>query len=180
MSETRPPRVLVGDPPRFCAACGHALGERDGSGGWPCARCEQPSFLDPKVAACCVPWYEGKVVLVKRAIPPRIGYWASPGGYVDRGEPPSVAAARECIEECGLVVRSTELLGVYAYPGSPVIVIYYDCEVLGGGPPRALEECSEVALFSPGEVPWDDLAFPSVHEGVRASIARRNGRKASS
>jgi ADP-ribose pyrophosphatase YjhB (NUDIX family) len=175
VSEPPSKRAVLGEPPRFCASCGTALLARDATGGWPCPECKSWSFLDPKVAACCVPWYEGKIVLVKRAIPPRVGFWASPGGYCERGEPPSHAAAREAREETGLVVRSTELLGVFAYEGSPVIVIYYDCEVLSGGPPRALDECSDVALFDPGEVPWDDLAFPSVHEGVKASIARRRG-----
>jgi ADP-ribose pyrophosphatase YjhB (NUDIX family) len=166
-------RTFQNDPPRFCAACGSALADRDETGGWPCTRCRQYSYLDPKVAACCVPWWEGRLVLVKRAIPPRIGFWASPGGYCDRGEPPASAAAREALEETGLIVQTTGLLGVYSYPGSPVIVIYYDCEILSGGPPRALEECSEVGLFTPAEVPWPELAFPSVHEGVTAAIARR-------
>src|SRR5947209_6761518 len=130
VAEAPSKRAVLGEAPRFCAACGAPLGDRDESGGWPCGTCGQHSFLDPKVAACCVPWWEGKVVLVKRAIPPRIGFWASPGGYCDRGEPPATAAAREALEETGLLVKTTALLGVYAYAGSPVIVIYYDCEVL--------------------------------------------------
>jgi ADP-ribose pyrophosphatase YjhB (NUDIX family) len=166
---------VIGGAPRFCAACGNPVGARDATGGWPCSLCGTPSFLDPKVAACGVPWWEGKIVFVKRAIEPRIGYWASPGGYVDRGEPPHKGAAREVFEETGLVVATRELLGVFAAPGSPVIVIYYDCEVLSGGPPRPLSECSEIGLFAPDEVPWDQLAFPSVNEGVCAAIARRAG-----
>ncbi|HZV02012.1 MAG TPA: NUDIX domain-containing protein [Planctomycetota bacterium] len=160
--------------PRYCAACGEPLGEKDPKiGGWPCMGCGTPTWVDPKLAACCVPWWEGKLVLVKRAIEPRIGFYSSPGGYCDRGEPPHAAAARECFEETGLVVDTGELLGVYGHRASPVIVVYYDCEIVGGGPPRALSEVSEIGLFRPEDVPWDRLAFTSVHEALCAAIAHR-------
>jgi ADP-ribose pyrophosphatase YjhB (NUDIX family) len=132
--------------------------------------------MDPKVAACCVPWWEGKIVLVRRAIEPRVGFFSSPGGYCERGEPPHLAAAREAFEETGLVVEPTQLLGVYAHAGSPVIVIYYDCAILGGGPPRPLSEVSEIGLFTPEEVPWSELAFSSVNEALCAAIAHRGAR----
>src|SRR5436190_24386576 len=122
--------------PRFCSGCGTELAPKDAKlGGWPCHGCGTPSFVDPKVAACCVPWYEDRIVLVRRAIEPRIGFFSSPGGYCERGEPPHLAAVRETWEETGLVVEAKELLGIFAHKGSPVIVIYYDCEILGGGPP---------------------------------------------
>lgn len=160
--------------PRFCADCGGALNaEKDASGGWACQRCSVHTFVDPKVASCAVPWLDGKVLLVRRAIEPRIGFFSSPGGYCERGEPPARAAERECFEETGLVVQAKELLGVFAHKGSPVIVIYYDCEVLGGGEPRAVSEVSEVGLFRPDEIPWEKLAFSSVNEALCAAIARR-------
>ncbi len=160
--------------PRFCSACGGALGSRDPrTSGWKCTACGEWSFLDPKVAACGVPWWNGKIVLVRRAIEPRRGFWASPGGYVERGEAPWRAAAREVMEEVGLTVATGKLLGAYQTPGSPVLVLYYDCEILAGGPPRPLSECSEVGLFAPEEIPWPDLAFPSVNEGLVAAIAHR-------
>jgi len=163
--------------PRFCATCGTALGERDKvTNGWPCSGCGTPTFVDPKVAACSVPWWEDRIVLVRRSIEPRIGYFSSPGGFVDRAEPPHKAAARETFEETGLVVDPGELLGVFAHRFSPVIVVYYDCEILGGGPPRPLSEVSEIGLFRPEEIPWDKLAFSSVHEALCAAIAHRGTR----
>lgn len=168
------------DPPRHCAQCGARLGERDATGGWPCASCGRPSFLDPKVAACVVTFYEEQVVLVRRAIEPRLGYWATPGGYCDRGESPRDAAAREAVEETGLVVAVRDLLGVYHAPPSPVVVISYAADVISGGPPRPLSECSEVGLFARDAIPWGDLAFPSVHESVCAAITRRRGLSARS
>jgi ADP-ribose pyrophosphatase YjhB (NUDIX family) len=160
--------------PRFCAGCGATLAEKDPkTGGWPCNQCGIPSFVDPKVAACSVPWIDGKLVLVRRAIEPRIGFFSSPGGYCERGEPPHHAAVRETFEETGLVVEAKSLLGVFAHRGSPVIVIYYDCVVTGGGPPRPLSEVSEIGLFRPDEVPWEKLAFSSVHEALCAAIAHK-------
>jgi ADP-ribose pyrophosphatase YjhB (NUDIX family) len=168
------PIVSRPDAPRFCALCGGALGARDPrTTGWPCTKCGEHSFLDPKVAACAVPWWEDKIVLVRRAIDPRRGFWASPGGYVERGEAPWRAAEREAREEVGLEVAAGPLLGAYASPGSPVLVLYYHGTVLSGGPPRPLSECSEVGLFAPSEVPWGELAFPSVNEGLCAAIAYR-------
>ncbi len=162
------------DVPRFCADCSKPLGPRDpDTNGWPCTGCGIQTFVDPKVASCCVPWYDGRIVLVKRGIAPRIGFYSSPGGYCERGEPPHQGAARETFEETGLVVETRELLGVFAHRGSPVIVMYYDCDVVGGGPPRALHEVQEVGLFKPEEIPWDRLAFSSVASALCASIAHR-------
>lgn len=165
-----------GDRPTFCAKCGGKLAEeRDETNGWPCPACGSHAWLDPKVAACAVPHWDGKLVLVRRGIEPRYGCWVFPGGYCERGEPPARAAERETMEETGLAVRATDLLGVYAYEKSPVIVIVYECEVLEG-PPRALEESLEVGLFSDDAIPWDDLAFPSNHDGLRDLLARRGRR----
>ncbi len=109
--------------PLFCNRCGGALAPaKDGSDGFPCQACGRTTWIDPKVAACATPWWEGKLVLVRRGIEPRHGFWVTPGGYCQRGERPSVAAERETLEETGLAVRATDLLGVYSYERSPVIV----------------------------------------------------------
>ncbi|MEZ0229890.1 MAG: NUDIX domain-containing protein [Planctomycetota bacterium] len=166
--------------PRFCVDCGRDLGPRDAvTNGWPCTGCGVHTFVDPKVAACCLPWHEGRLVLVKRGIEPRKGFYSSPGGYCERGEPPHHAAMRETLEETGLVVESKELLGVFATAGSPVIVIYYDCEIVSGWPPRALSEVQEIGLFKPEEIPWERLAFSSVSSAICASIAHRARRAGS-
>lgn len=160
--------------PRFCASCGGALAEdRDATThGWPCAGCGTHAWLDPKVVACAVPFVEGRVLLARRGLEPRYGFWVTPGGYCERGERPSAAAERETLEEVGLVVRATDLLGVYAYDGSPVVVIVYDCEVLEGSP-RALDEVLEVKLVRPGDIPWDELAFPSNRDSLSDALRRR-------
>jgi ADP-ribose pyrophosphatase YjhB (NUDIX family) len=135
--------LKIGEPPRLvCQACAFVF------------------FLDPKVATGVVFSYDGGILLVQRAIQPSYGKWVFPGGYVDRGETLEAAALREVWEESGLAVRLMRLLGVYSFPGNPVIVVAYAGEVTGGSL-KIDDESLAVRAFPPTEIPWDQLAFPS-------------------
>ena len=154
------------EPPayRFCPRCGNPLDSRVLRAGEPprlvCSACAFVFFLDPKVAAGVVFFYDGGVLLVQRAIHPSYGKWVFPGGYVDRGETLESAALREVREESGLVVRLTRLLGVYSFPDNPVIVVAYAGDVTGGSL-TIDDESLAVRSFPPAKIPWDELAFPS-------------------
>lgn len=148
---------------RFCPRCGHALSSRCIKTGEPnrlcCSGCEFIFYLDPKLAAGVVTEYQGRVLLLRRAIEPAYGAWVFPGGFVDRGEHPEQAAVREAREEAGVEVRLGGLLGIYSHPpGSPVILIVYRGTVTDGEP-RALDESLEAGLFFPATLPWPELAF---------------------
>jgi ADP-ribose pyrophosphatase YjhB (NUDIX family) len=133
-----------------------------------CSACGFVFYQDPKVSACTIPVIDGRVVLVRRAINPGRGLWVFPGGYMDQDETVEEAAIRETLEEVGLEVRLTGLVGVYSYR-SPVVVIVYACEVLGGD--LAIDaESLEVKAFAPGEIPWGELAFPSTRDALRAFL----------
>ena len=71
-------------------------------------------------------------MLVRRAIDPGYGKWVFPGGYVDRGEPLTVAAIREAREECGLDVRLDGLVNIYSYAGRAPVIVVYAATALGG------------------------------------------------
>ena len=107
-----------GDGARFCERCGAALVTRrvEDRDRPVCPACEFVVYLDPKVAAGVIVTLDDEVVLLKRGIEPGMGKWVFPGGYVDRGEQVQAAAAREAMEEVGLVVRIEDLLGIYSYP----------------------------------------------------------------
>ncbi|MFN3648784.1 MAG: NUDIX domain-containing protein [Armatimonadota bacterium] len=162
---------------RFCPRCGGGLTSRCIKAGEPdrlcCDGCEFVFYLDPKLAAGAVLTYRGRVLLLRRAIEPAYGKWIFPGGFVDRGEHPEYAAAREAMEEAGVEVRLDALLGIYSLPpGSPVVIVVYHGEVTGGEP-AALDESLEVGLFHPAEIPWDDLAFATTRQALQDYLARR-------
>jgi 8-oxo-dGTP diphosphatase len=160
---------------QFCPRCGGPLERRVLKATEPerpvCTRCGFVFYLDPKIAVgTIIQSAGGRIVLVRRAIEPGYGKWVFPGGYVDRGEPLTAAAIREAREECGLDVRLDGLVNIYSYPGrAPVIVVY--AATMVGGTLCTDEECLETAEFEPVNLPWDKLAFPSTHDGLRDYLA---------
>ena len=138
-----------------------------------CTRCGFVFYLDPKIAVgTIIRTVNDRLVLVRRAIEPGYGLWVFPGGYVDRGEPLTVAAIREAREECGLDVRLDGLVNIYSYPGRPLIIIVYSATRIGGELCTD-DECLEARLFSPEEIPWTELAFRSTHDALRDYLGGR-------
>jgi ADP-ribose pyrophosphatase YjhB (NUDIX family) len=156
---------------RYCPRCGGALESRLLKASEPhrlvCTACGFVFYLDPKIAVgTIIRSPSDRIVLVRRAIDPGYGKWVFPGGYVDRGEPLTVAAVREAREECGLDVRIDGLVNIYSYPGrAPVIVVYAATAV--GGVLAAEDECLETGEFTPDRIPWNELAFRSTLEGLQ-------------
>ena len=156
---------------QFCPRCGGPLERRVLKATEPerpvCVRCGFVFYLDPKIAVgTIISSPDGRIVLVRRAIEPGYGKWVFPGGYVDRGEPLTAAAIREAREECGLDVRLDSLVNIYSYAGrAPVIVVYAATAV--GGALVVDDESLEAAEVVAAEIPWEDLAFRSTHEGLR-------------
>ncbi len=157
----------------FCPRCGTPLVSRtiDRAERRACPACAFIHWFDPKVACGCVPSIDGKVVLVRRAIEPSYGKWVFPGGYMDRGETVEMTARRETMEECCLEVELDGLLGVYSFTDSIVVVVVFDCRVVGGEL-QATAESLEVGLFAPAEIPWDDLAFSSTRLALEAWVKK--------
>jgi ADP-ribose pyrophosphatase YjhB (NUDIX family) len=124
-------------------------------------------YLDPKVAVAAVVRREGRVLLLQRSQRDSAhGRWILPGGHVDRGEEATAAAAREVAEETGLAVEVEGLLGVYSYPGNPVVLIVYLARPVGGSL-RPGAEALKLREFAPEEVPWDSLGFDSTRDALR-------------
>lgn len=159
---------------RFCPRCGSGLESRLLKAGEPerlvCLGCGYVFYLDPKVAVgTIIVNAEGAILLVRRAIEPSYGKWVFPGGYVDRGEPVVTAAVREAREECGLVVTLDRLIDVYSYPGrAPVIIVY--AATMVSGEVACDDEGLEARFFVPADLPWDELAFRSTREALRAFL----------
>ena len=152
---------------RFCPSCGGTLEARFAPGGARpvCAACGSVIFYDPKLAATTVVESGGRVLFVRRLTQPGYGLWSLPGGYVDRGEVVEQAAAREVLEETGLRVEITGLVGLFAESGHPVVVAAYHCHsVRGDAAPGP--EVSQLGYFALDSLP--PLAFDRDREILRA------------
>ena len=146
------------DPPRYCQRCGTEIGVqvRHNRLRPVCPRCGFTYFHDPKIAAVVVVEIDGQVVLQRRKIDPARGKWTFPGGFVDRGEPLPVAAAREVHEEVGLTVENPRLIGMYSEPGETVVLAAFRASA-NGQQPICGDESDDVRLFPPDALP--EFAF---------------------
>jgi ADP-ribose pyrophosphatase YjhB (NUDIX family) len=163
------------DEYRFCPKCGRPLLPQLLKQGEPtrlvCSGCGFVFYLDPKVAACTIVMQDGGIVLLKRGIEPQYGKWVFPGGFVDRGEAVPDAAVRETLEEVNLRVSLTGILDVYSFRTSPVVVVVYAADVVGGKL-EARDECLDVRTFAPEAIPWGELAFDSTRAALRDYVRR--------
>src|SRR6187551_201932 len=101
---------------KFCAECGHAVEHRIPPGDqlprYVCPACGTIHYQNPKIVAGCVPEYEGRLLLCRRAIEPRYGFWTIPAGFMENGETTQQAAQRESLEEACAEVEVGSLLAV--------------------------------------------------------------------
>lgn len=143
----------------YCPQCATRLEQRhfDGRQRPSCPTCSFIAFADPKVAATVIVERDGAVLFVRRNIDPGRGLWCFPGGFVDFGENPRAAAARECVEEAGLHVEDLRLLDV-AFNGK-VIVISYATRTFSPADPVPADDADAAEWFRPADFP--PLAFES-------------------
>ena len=116
---------------------------------------------------------DGRLVLIKRGIPPGLGTWAQPGGFLEIDETVTEAARRETLEETGLIVEPGELVGLYTRLEAAVVVVAFEARVIGGEF-RTSPETLEVASFEPATIPWDGIAFKTTYWAIVDWLARRH------
>lgn len=159
------------DEVRFCALCGGAMESRivlpDRKRHHVCSRCGFVHFLGPKLVAGCLVVDSARVLLLRRGIEPALGRWTFPGGYVDLGETPEHAAARETLEEVGMNVQISRVFGLYTDPESPHVSVAVFLANSGDDPPSNSHEALETRYFAPGEIPWEEIAFPTTAAALR-------------
>lgn len=164
-------------PAIFCTQCAAKLVVRpqglSGKGVPVCPRCGAIHWVDPKLAAGCLVVRGERVLLVRRGIEPGYGTWVFPGGHVDRGETVEEAALRETREEAGVDAEIEALLGLYSYPGRPVIVAVFRAHLSDGSPePSPLDETLEVGWFTADEVEELPLGFRSSVDALSRLFGR--------
>jgi ADP-ribose pyrophosphatase YjhB (NUDIX family) len=130
-----------------------------------CARCEFIHYQNPKIVAGAVcTWSDkghDKILFAKRAIEPRKGFWTLPAGYMELGETTEQAAQREAREEACASIEIDRLLAMYSVARIGQVQIMYRARLLNADIAPGIES-EEVALLDWADIPWDQLAFPTV------------------
>ena len=158
---------------KFCPRCGTVVNheEKFGLVRPVCPQCHWIHFVDPKVAAAVLVEKDGRVLLVRRANEPYRGLWTLPAGFVNGGEDPAEAAARECLEETGLRVRVTRVFDIVSgreHPRGADFVIVYVAEVLGGDM-KPDDDADAVEWFDKTNLP--PLAFRATQKVLQSFYA---------
>ncbi len=155
---------------RFCSYCGEGVSlripEGDNRERHVCGNCGVIHYQNPKIVAGCIPRWQDKVLLCRRAIEPRKGLWTLPAGFMENGETTEQAARRETHEEACAHVEALSLYTLFNLPNINQVYMFFRAELVA--PEYASgSESLEVGLFTEREIPWKELAFPVVHESLR-------------
>ncbi|HEV2441980.1 MAG TPA: NUDIX hydrolase [Steroidobacteraceae bacterium] len=161
----------------FCTQCGGRLELRvppgDNLARHVCGACGTIHYQNPRLVVGCVPEHEGRILLCRRAIEPRRGYWTVPAGFMENGETLQAAAARESREEALAEVQIGSLLSIVHVLHAQQVHVFFRAALpkaeFGAG-----IESLEVELVRPEEIPWPQLAFPSTEFSLRRYLEDRS------
>lgn len=163
MSSTPPgtPPAQTRNLPRRVGPRVATIPEGDNRERLTCPDCGFIEYANPKVVVGAVVHAQGKILLCRRAIMPRLGFWTMPAGYLELHETAQAGAIREAEEEACARIALEGLIAVYNIPRLSQVQLIFRARLLDGGF-AAGPESQEVQLFAWEEIPWDELAFPSV------------------
>ena len=156
---------------KFCSACGSDRIERripdgDNLPRFFCAACGTIHYHNPKIVVGCLPEWEDRVLLCRRAIEPRHGLWTLPAGFLENGETVESGALRETLEEAGARVALGALYTMISLPHISQVYVMFRAQLVdldfGPGP-----ESLEVRLFHEDEIPWEEMAFRTIGRTLR-------------
>jgi 8-oxo-dGTP pyrophosphatase MutT (NUDIX family) len=162
---------------KFCSECAQPVEVRVPPGDtlprYVCTACGLVHYENPKLILGCVPEHDGRLLLCKRAIEPRLGFWTFPAGFMENGETLQQAAARECREEANAEVVVGSLLSVVHVLHAHQVHVNFRATLanpeFGVG-----SESLQTLLVRPEDIPWGQLAFPSVDFTLRHWLQDRH------
>ena len=165
-------------PMKFCSECAHPVARLippdDNRLRFVCENCGVIHYENPKMVIGSIPvWDDGDqpcILLCRRAIEPRLGYWTLPAGFMENGETTSEAAARETLEEAGARIQLHELFSLLNVPHVHQVHMFYRATLLDLDYAAGIESL-EVRMFSERDMPWSEIAFPTVTHTLRAFFA---------
>jgi len=150
---------------KFCSSCGEPVALRIPRGDtrerFVCDGCETIHYQNPRIVTGCLPVHDGRILLCRRAIQPRKGYWTLPAGFLENGETTEQGALRETLEEACARVDIQSLYTLFNLPHISQVYFFYRSKLLDLDF-AAGDESLEVQLFRQAEIPWEELAFPVI------------------
>ena len=166
---------------KFCSACGQPVTQKIPDGDhlprYVCTACATIHYENPRIIAGCVIEVDAKILMCKRAIEPRYGYWTVPAGFMENGESVQHAAAREAMEEALAHVQIGSLLAIVNVIRAHQVHIMFRARLQPDRPDFGIgPESLETQLYDEAEIPWPQVAFLSVEFALRRYLEdRRNG-----
>lgn len=150
---------------KYCSQCGGELTLRIPPGDdhlrHVCNTCGTIHYQNPKMVVGCIPEWEDKILLCRRAIEPRHGLWTLPAGFMENGETTAEGAARETLEEAGARIEMGPLYTLFNLPHIDQVYFMFRARLLDLDYKPGIETL-EARLFSEQEIPWDQLAFRTI------------------
>lgn len=158
----------------FCTQCGQEVNllipQGDTHQRHVCTNCGHIHYENPRLIVGCVSTWDNKILLCRRAIEPRLGYWTLPAGFMENGETTAEAAVRETWEEAGARIAIDAPFSMISIAHINQVHLFYRGRLMS---PEysAGEESLEVILTKPEAIPWSDFAFQSVEITLRRFLA---------
>jgi 8-oxo-dGTP diphosphatase len=152
---------------RFCPRCGGGLEPEEDH--LRCTACGERYWANALPAVQAVLVRDGRVLLARRGIEPRLGHWDLPGGFVEETESATEAVRRELREETGLELESAELMRIDIEPYGDRFVFSVSFRVKAAGEPVAADDVAELRWFAPSELPAE-MAFPGQERVLHDSL----------
>jgi len=161
---------------KFCSNCGEQVIQRIPEGDsrlrYVCEHCDTIHYQNPNIVAGVVPVWGEKVLLCRRAIEPRLGYWTLPAGFMENGESVEQAARRETLEEACAQVEDLQLYSMIDVPYINQVHIFYRANLVSPEYAAGIESL-EVKLFDEADIPWSELAFQTVRRTLECFFRDR-------
>ena len=155
---------------KYCSDCGHTVSQKIPKGDdrlrYVCDNCGAIHYQNPRIIVGTLPVYGDQVLLCRRAIEPRKGFWTLPAGFMENGETTVEGAVRESWEEARARLSNEKLYRLFDLSYIDQVYMFYLADLVDGefsaGP-----ESLDVKLFNETDIPWDEIAFGVVVDTLK-------------
>jgi ADP-ribose pyrophosphatase YjhB (NUDIX family) len=163
----------------YCCRCGHhpldrGIPEGDTHERLTCSACGFVDYDNPKVIAGAIIERDGRLLLCQRGIPPRVGTWTLPAGFMERGESVEEAAQREVMEETGILAEILTPYSIFSVPPTNELYIIYRARLQEWSASPG-HETLDVKWFDPEDIPWEEIFYPAIRQILERYINEHAG-----